>query len=47
LDHAVELRNVDGGVGAVCRAILDLLPSWFGILDANDRYVETAEITRR
>jgi XTP/dITP diphosphohydrolase len=39
----MELRDVDGGAGAICRVILDLLPSWFGISEANDRYVETAE----
>jgi GNAT superfamily N-acetyltransferase len=39
----MELRDVEGGAGAICRAILDLLPSWFGIPEANDRYVATAE----
>jgi GNAT superfamily N-acetyltransferase len=38
----VELRDVEGGAGDVCRMILDLLPSWFGIPDANDAYVRTA-----
>ena len=38
----VELRDVDGGAGVICRAILDLLPDWFGIPEANDRYVEVA-----
>ena len=39
---AVELRDVDGGAGAICRTILDVLPSWFGIPEANEGYVETA-----
>jgi GNAT superfamily N-acetyltransferase len=38
-----ELREVDGGAGKTCRVILDLLPSWFGLPEANDHYVETAE----
>jgi GNAT superfamily N-acetyltransferase len=39
----IQLRDVDGGAGATCRAILDLLPSWFGLPEANEEYVETAE----
>jgi GNAT superfamily N-acetyltransferase len=39
----VELRDVDGGAGAVCRDILELLPAWFGIPEANEHYVETAD----
>ena len=30
--------------GAACRAILDTVPSWFGIPDANDAYVEFVDI---
>jgi GNAT superfamily N-acetyltransferase len=38
----IELRDVEGGAGDVCRTILDLLPSWFGIPEANDAYVRAA-----
>jgi GNAT superfamily N-acetyltransferase len=38
----IELRDVEGDAGDVCRVILDLLPSWFGIPEANDAYVHTA-----
>jgi GNAT superfamily N-acetyltransferase len=40
---AVELRDVDGGAGAICPAILELLPAWFGIPEANKNYIETAD----
>ena len=39
----VELRDVDGGAGQICSAILALLPSWFGIPEANQDYAETAD----
>ena len=39
----IELRDVEGGAGDVCRVILDLLPSWFGIPEANDAYVQSAD----
>ena len=39
----VVLRDVEGGAGAVCDAILQVLPEWFGIPEANAHYVETAE----
>jgi ribosomal protein S18 acetylase RimI-like enzyme len=42
LVSAVDLRDVDGGAGEICRAILDLLPDWFGIDEANANYVEVA-----
>jgi len=38
----VKLRDVTGGAGAIRRTILDLLPSWFGIPEANENYIETA-----
>jgi GNAT superfamily N-acetyltransferase len=41
-DAAVDLRHVIGGAGTICRSILDLLPSWFGIPEAVDDYVRTA-----
>lgn len=28
------------GLGTVCREILDTVPSWFGIPEANDAYVD-------
>ena len=40
---ALGLRDVEGDAGDICRTILDLLPSWFGIPEANDAYVQTAE----
>lgn len=39
---AVELRDLECGAGAVCRAILDLLPDWFGIPEANESYIDFA-----
>ena len=40
----VELRDTVGRAGATCRALLDLLPTWFGIPEANDAYVAMAEL---
>ena len=39
----VVVREVDGGAGAICDDILRLLPTWFGIPEANRDYVDTAE----
>ena len=39
----VQLRDVDGDAGEFCSAILELLPSWFGIPAANEDYAETAD----
>ena len=39
----IELRDVEGDAGDVCRVILDLLPSWFGIPEAVDAYVRAAD----
>jgi GNAT superfamily N-acetyltransferase len=39
----VALRDVDGGVGAVCADILRVLPTWFGIPESNRDYIETAD----
>ncbi len=38
----VELRDVAGGAGEICRVLLDLLPDWFGIDEANENYVRVA-----
>lgn len=39
----VELRDVSGGAGPVCRLLLDLLPAWFGIPEADDDDVHAAD----
>lgn len=39
----VEIREQREGAGAVARAILDRLPDWFGIPEANEEYVADAE----
>jgi ribosomal protein S18 acetylase RimI-like enzyme len=39
----VQLRDQPSGSGAVCRMILSLLLSWFGIPEALDGYVAVAE----
>ena len=41
--RAVELRQVSGGAGSACAAILASLPAWFAAPDANAAYRETAE----
>jgi hypothetical protein len=33
------LRDQHHGSGAICRAILDELPNWFGIEEAVDHYM--------
>ena len=43
MDERVLLRDVDGGAGAICTDVLRLLPAWFGIPEANRRYIDTAE----
>lgn len=40
----IQLEDRAGGAGAVCRRILDELPAWFGLPEANAHYVETAEV---
>lgn len=37
----IKLRDIDGGGGAACKAILDELPTWFGIPEANAAYVQS------
>ena len=39
----IELRDVGGGAGTICGVILELLPTWFGIPEANEDYVRTAD----
>lgn len=39
----IVLRDQPAGSGAICRKILDALPEWFGIPEANDDYVAFAE----
>lgn len=39
----LKLRDQPAGSGAICRRILDALPEWFGIPEANDDYVAFAE----
>lgn len=39
----LELVDVDGGAGEACAAILQMLPTWFGIPEANAGYADTAE----
>jgi catechol 2,3-dioxygenase-like lactoylglutathione lyase family enzyme/GNAT superfamily N-acetyltransferase len=41
----VELRDEAVGSGPTCRRILDALPDWFGIPEAVDDYVATADRT--
>ena len=43
MDESVVLREVSGGAGARCDEILQLLPAWFGIPEANENYVEMAD----
>jgi GNAT superfamily N-acetyltransferase len=38
----VELRIDETGSGTICRQILDTLPTWFGISDAVEDYVNVA-----
>ena len=38
-----DLRTEPHGAGPSCRAILDRLPEWFGIAEANDQYVADAD----
>ena len=40
----VVVRHVDGGAGQTCASILRLLPSWFGIPEANRDYIESADL---
>ena len=43
MDERVVLREVSGGAGVQCDQILKLLPTWFGIPEANQNYVEMAD----
>jgi ribosomal protein S18 acetylase RimI-like enzyme len=44
IGDVIKLRDTSGGAGAICRSILDLLPSWFGIPESVDHYVERADL---
>jgi ribosomal protein S18 acetylase RimI-like enzyme len=37
------IREVAGDAGATCRVILRLLPTWFGIEEANANYADVAD----
>ena len=37
------IEEWQSGGGSACRAILDQLPHWFGVAEANDEYVALAE----
>jgi len=39
----VDAREIGEGKGAVCRAVLEALPDWFGIPEAIEEYVRAAE----
>ena len=39
----IMLHEVDGGAGAACCEILQQLPTWFGIPEANQHYIDTAD----
>jgi GNAT superfamily N-acetyltransferase len=41
---SISLHDCEGGAGDVCRRILEQLPEWFGIPDANDGYVAAADV---
>ena len=43
MDGSVVLRDVSGGAGSACAAILRLLPTWFGIAESNQDYIDTAD----
>lgn len=42
---STELRVQETGSGDLCRTILATLPTWFGIPEANEDYIATAERT--
>lgn len=41
----IVLRVVESGAGPICRTILESVPEWFGIPEANDDYVAQADRT--
>ena len=43
MGEAVTLREVAGHAGAACREILESLPTWFGVPEANRDYIDTAD----
>jgi GNAT superfamily N-acetyltransferase len=42
-DASISIRDSDAGAGPICRRILHLLPEWFGIPEAVDQYVVSAD----
>lgn len=43
MDVSVELHEVTGAAGAACAEILRLLPTWFGLPEANQDYIHAAD----
>jgi GNAT superfamily N-acetyltransferase len=43
MGDSVVLREVSGGAGPACAAILRELPTWFGIPESNRDYIDTAD----
>ncbi|HUS60683.1 MAG TPA: GNAT family N-acetyltransferase [Acidimicrobiales bacterium] len=41
-----ELRWMDGGAGGLCARLLETVPLWFGMPEANAAYAETADRER-
>ena len=39
----LQLRDQPTGSGPICRRVLEALPSWFGILESVENYVDAAE----
>ena len=39
----IDLREQATGSGDICRRILETVPEWFGLDDANADYIKTAE----
>jgi GNAT superfamily N-acetyltransferase len=39
----IAIERHESGCGALCRAVLDTLPDWFGMPASNDAYVADAE----
>lgn len=44
VDAIVRIVNPRSGLAPACRSLLDALPDWFGIPEANDEYVDFVAI---